>query len=154
MTETDNQRVSVCNSAPFVVQEYATAHGPGWCAIDPGSGIVIATATQPQAIDAAHAMNAAYRLGAQIKWCETVPETYADAASELMAASEAAACGFDVLADDHLHNAQKAITRLRGGREAVGGYVLGPDAFGAPVRLEEYEERAATQAFNERREDK
>ena len=142
MTETDNQRVSVCNPAPFVVQEYATAHGPGWCAIDPGTGIVIATTTQESASHATDAMNAAYRLGAQIKWCETVPEVYADAASELMAASDDAACGFDVLADEHLHNAQKAITRLRGGKEAVGGFVLGPDALGAPVTLEDYEERA------------
>lgn len=120
MTKTGNQRSSVCNPAPFVVQEYATACGSGWCAIDPGSGIVIATVTQPQAFDAAYAMNAAYRLGSQVKWCESVPDAYADAAAELMAASEDAACGFDVLADDHLHNAQKAITRLRGGKEAVG----------------------------------
>ena len=113
MTETDNQRVSVCKPAPFVAQEHATAHGPAWCAVDPASGIVVATTTQEAASHAADAMNAAYRLGAQVKWCETVPESYADAASELMGAAEDASCGFDVLADDHLDNAQKAIERLR-----------------------------------------
>lgn len=113
MMSTHNHGVRSCNPSPFVVREYPTAVGSGWSVIHPGSGIVVATTTQDAAHHAANAMNAAYRLGAQERWCETVPVEYADAASELMAAAEDAACGFDVLADEHLANVQKAVGRLR-----------------------------------------
>lgn len=104
-------------AAPFMAQEYGTAHGPMWCAVDPRSGIVVATTTQETASLAADAMNAAYRLGAQERWCETVPDGYEDAAAELMGAAEHAANGYDVLADECLAGAQRAITKLRGGRD-------------------------------------
>jgi len=117
MMSTHNPEVKSCNPSPFVVQEYPTAVGSGWSVIHPGSGIVVATTTQDAAHHAANAMNAAYRLGAQERWCETVPVEYADVAAELMAAAEDAACGFDVLADEHLANVQMAIRSLRGGEE-------------------------------------
>lgn len=108
------------SEAPFVVQEYPTTCGSGWCAIHPETGIVIATTTQDAAHYAANALNAAYRLGAQERWCETVPIEYADAAVELMAAADDAACGFDVLADEHLCRAQEAIRLLRGENHSGG----------------------------------